>query len=351
MKLCVIVPAKDEGLVIARTLENLIQAKVAPADIFLIDDGSSDGTGEIAKSYGVNVLRNEKNIGKAESITLIVSTFNLTVHYELIALMDADTKVDSEYFVNICQSFTKDEKVVVVCGHTKSAEHNWLTSYRAVSYFISHFIYKMGQSKMGVITVAPGCSTTYRSSIFLDLEWDSDTLVEDMDVTVQVHRKKLGKISYQEKSVVYTQDPKTLKDYIKQMYRWDVGTWQVLRKYSVLTGIKKIDWEYKLLIGEGMIFSLIYVLLPLWLILFTKLTMLIIFLEFFFSLIIATIVAIIEKRKDIITASPSFLFVRYLDCVLMLYSFWNVIIMRKHILTWFSADRYTHLKERDKINV
>ncbi len=348
MKLCVIVPAKDEGLVIAKTLENLLEAKVPPEDIFVIDDGSSDGTGVIAKSYGVNVLRNEVNIGKAESITLIVSSFDLTSHYELIALMDADTKVDSEYFVNICQSFTKDEKVVVVCGHTKSAEHNWLTSYRAVSYFISHFVYKMGQHKMGVITVAPGCSTTYRSSIFLDLKWDSDTLVEDMDVTVQVHRKKLGKIAYQEKSVVYTQDPKTLKDYIKQMYRWNVGTWQVLRKYSVLTGFKKIDWEYKLLIGEGMIFSIIYVLLPLWLILFTKVTLLIILLELSFSFVVAAIVAIIEKRKDLLFVFPLFILMRYLDCVLMLYSFWNVIIRRKSILTWFSADRYTHSTERSK---
>ncbi len=348
MKLCVIVPAKDEGVVIAKTLENLIKAGMSRGDIFVIDDGSSDGTGEISKSFGVSVLRNETNIGKAESVAKVVAHFELTSCYDLIALMDADTKVSPGYFVGIRESFLKDEKVVVVCGHTKSAKHNWLTAYRAVAYFVSHFVYKVAQSNMGVITVAPGCSTTYRASIFPELKWDSDTLVEDMDVTVQVHHKGLGKIVYQEKSMVYTQDPKTLHDYIKQMYRWDVGTWQVLRKYSIFTGMKKLDWEYKLLMIEGMIFSMLYVLLPLWLLLFPVIVIKIILLEFCVIALLATVVAIVEKRMDVIFYSPTFPLVRYLDCFLLLYSFWNIIVRRKRVSTWFSVSRYSNGTERLK---
>lgn len=348
MKLCVIVPAKDEGVVIAKTLENLIQAGMSPRDIFVIDDGSSDGTGEISKSYGVNVLRNETNIGKAESVAKVVAHFYLTSCYDLIALMDADTKVSPGYFVGIQESFLKDENVVVVCGYTKSAKHNWLTAYRSVAYFVSHFVYKVAQSKMGVITVAPGCSTTYRASIFQELDWASDTLVEDMDVTVQVHRKGLGKIVYQDKSMVYTQDPKTLHDYIKQMYRWDVGTWQVLRKYSIFTGVKKLDWEYKLLMIEGVIFSVIYVLWPLWFAFFPVIVIKLILLEFCVIALIATVVAISEKRMDVIIYSPTFPFVRYLDCFLLLYSFWNIIVRRKHVSTWFSVSRYSNATERLK---
>jgi cellulose synthase/poly-beta-1,6-N-acetylglucosamine synthase-like glycosyltransferase len=317
-------------------------------NIFVIDDGSSDGTGEIAKSYGVNVMRNDKNVGKAESISRVVSHFELTSRYDLIALMDADTKVAPEYFEGIHESFVKDEEVVIVCGHTKSSKHNWLTAFRSVAYFVSHFIYKPGQSNMGVITVAPGCSTTYRASVFLQLDWDSDTLVEDMDVTVQAHHRKLGKIVFQKKSIVYTQDPKTLRDYVKQMYRWDVGTWQVLKKYSVFTGVKKIDWEYKLLMVEGMIFSLLYVLLPLWLILFPSLTLLAILLEFCYIFAISTVVAIVEKRRDVIFYAPTFPVIRYIDCVLLLYSFWNIVIMRKRVSTWFSVSRYAHSSERSK---
>ena len=61
-------PAKDEAVGIGRTLRSILQAGLLPADVYVIDDGSSDGTGEIARGFGVNVARNEKNIGKAHSL-------------------------------------------------------------------------------------------------------------------------------------------------------------------------------------------------------------------------------------------------------------------------------------------
>ena len=91
--------------------------------------------------------------------------------------------------------------------------------------------------------------------------WSSDTIVEDMDCTIQVHRKKLGRIIYQKRAIVSTQDPRTIRDYIKQMYRWHSGAWQVGLKYEMLTGLNKIDLEYKLLMGEGIVFATLFLLL------------------------------------------------------------------------------------------
>ena len=42
-------PAKDEAVGIGRTLRSILQAGLLPADVYVIDDGSSDGTGEIAR--------------------------------------------------------------------------------------------------------------------------------------------------------------------------------------------------------------------------------------------------------------------------------------------------------------
>ena len=160
--------------------------------------------------------------------------------------------------------------MAVVCGRAKSTPHNWLTAYRCLAYWISHSVYKDGQSNMGVITVTPGCAAAFRSDAFAQLEWNSDTIVEDMDCTIQVHRKKLGKIIYQKRAVVSTQDPRTIRDYTKQMYRWHTGAWQVGMKYGMLTGLSKIDLEYKLLMGEGVIFATLFLLLPVWLVIFPQ---------------------------------------------------------------------------------
>ena len=66
-------PAKDEAVGIGKTVKSILRAGVLPSDVYVIDDGSSDGTGEIAKAFGVNVARNPKNIGKAHSLARLAS--------------------------------------------------------------------------------------------------------------------------------------------------------------------------------------------------------------------------------------------------------------------------------------
>src|SRR6202158_316666 len=254
-------PAKDEAVGIERTLRSILQAGLLPAEVSFIDDGSSDGTGNIALSFGVNVARNEKNIGKAHSLARLASTSDLGRRYHYVWLIDADTQVSQDYFQSVKKSFG-ETGAAVVCGRAKSTPHNWLTAYRCLAYWISHAVYKDGQSNMGVITVTPGCAAAFRSDAFAQLEWNSDTIVEDMDCTIQVHRKKLGKIIYQKRAGAFTQDPNNLRGYVKQMYRWNVGAWQVGKKYGMISGLSKIDLEYKLLMGEGVFFATIILLSP-----------------------------------------------------------------------------------------
>src|ERR1043165_4365707 len=59
IRMCVLIPAKDERLGIGKTVSSVLAAGAPPDDVYVVDDGSSDGTGEIARSHSVNVLRNE----------------------------------------------------------------------------------------------------------------------------------------------------------------------------------------------------------------------------------------------------------------------------------------------------
>jgi biofilm PGA synthesis N-glycosyltransferase PgaC len=332
-------PAKDEAVGIGRTLGSILRAGLLPADVYVIDDGSSDGTGEIARSFGVNVARNEKNIGKAHALGRLASTFELIRRYDFVCLMDADTQVSEDYFQSVKKSFSAPE-VAVVCGRAKSTPHNWLTAYRCLAYWISHAIYKDGQSNMGVITVTPGCAAAFRSDAFAQLDWSNDTIVEDMDCTIQVHRKKLGKIVYQKHAVVSTQDPRTLRDYIKQMYRWHTGAWQVGLKYGMLTGLSKIDLEYKLLMGEGVVFAALFLLMPLWLVIYPRLAFYGAGMDMIVLIVLSMICGLCDRRTDVFIFSPMYPLLRFIDCSVFLYSFWKVVIQKKQVRGWFAVKRY-----------
>jgi biofilm PGA synthesis N-glycosyltransferase PgaC len=332
-------PAKDEAVGIGRTLRSILRAGLLPADVYVIDDGSSDGTGEIARSFGVNVARNEKNIGKAHSLARLASAFDLVLRYDYVCLMDADTQVSDDYFQSIRESFGEPD-VAVVCGRAKSTPHNWLTAYRCLAYWISHAVYKDGQSHMGVITVTPGCAAAFRSDAFAQLDWSNDTIVEDMDCTIQVHRKKLGKIVYQKHAVVSTQDPRTLRDYVKQMYRWHTGAWQVGRKYGMITGLSKIDLEYKLLMGEGVIFATLFLLLPVWLVVYPRLAFYGVGMDMMVLLFLSMICAACDRRADVFFYAPMYPLLRFVDCSVFLYSFWKIVVQKKQVRGWFAVKRY-----------
>ena len=193
---------------------------------------------------------------------------------------------------------------------------------------------------MGVITVAPGCAASFRADVFAQLEWNTDTIVEDMDCTIQIHRKKLGKIIYQPKALVYTQDPSNLRSYIKQMYRWDVGAWQVGKKYQMVSGLNRVDFEYKLLMGEGVIFATIFLLIPLWLVLWPFRVGLLVGGEFVFQIALSMVCALCDRRKDVVLSSFAFPLLRFIDCGIFVTAFWRVMVQRQQIHTWFAVKRY-----------
>ena len=340
MKLCVLIPGKDERLGMPKTLRSVLAAGVDPADVYVVDDGSEDETSGIALGFGVNVLRNEKNVGKAGAIARGAEHFELLTRYDVIALMDADTAVCPGYYDAVRESL-KDESIVAVCGRPKSLPYNWLTAYRCYSYYMTHTVYRAGQTAMGVITVAPGCSTSFRTSAFKDMQWTTDTIVEDMDCTIQIHKKGLGKITYQPKAVVYTQDPKSLKDYIKQTNRWYTGAWQVGQKHGMMRGRgDKIDWEYRLLLGEALIFGIALTLLPVWIYLIPRKVEMFVLLNSLLLILSSFLAAYDTKRFDVILFSPVFVFLQTLDLFILLRTFAKTVVLSRHDHAWNHCARY-----------
>jgi len=339
-RIAVLLPAKDEALVIATTLKSILAAGVLAADIYVVDDGSSDDTGEIAHGFGVNVLRNETNVGKARSIARARAHFDLCRRYDIIATTDADTQMHPDYFQVVRTKFQEGPDVAVVCGRCVSIPHNWLTAYRALLFFVVNSIYRDGMSNMGVITVAPGPASSYRADVFAQVDWNNDTIVEDMDVTIQIHRKKLGRIIHAQDAIVFTQDPRVLRDYVKQTVRWQTGNWQIALKYRMWTGLEKIDWEFKLLLGEGLFFASWILLLPLLAITRPLLVAWVCGCDAMFLASLSLLCSMRERRPDVLTFSFMYPAMRFVDCGVFCYCFWKTVVQRRTIQGWTSVARY-----------
>ena len=339
--LCVLIPARNEERLLGRCISSVIAAGVPPEQIFAIDDGSSDRTGDLMRGFaGVNVIHNPARLGKAHSLRRAIEIHRLTERFAFISLLDADSHVAPDYFDVVVRSFNQDPGAVLVCGSPRGTPHNYLTAFRTLDYALALFVYRQGQDSLGVITVAPGCASTYRSAIIPALDWDGGTLVEDMDLTVQIHRKRLGRIRFAADALAFTQDPRCIRDYLGQLTRWHSGTWQVMRLHRLPFGRQRIDAEFAFLAGEGLVYSLLVVLFPLLVLLWPTAALRWLVIDQAAMAAAAVVCAVYLRRPDVLIWYPTFAFLRALGSAIWLHTFWREVVRRQRLHTWFSVGRY-----------
>lgn len=342
-RVCVVIPAFNEEVLVGRCIQSVLNAGLAPGQIYVVDDHSRDNTAARVEAFeGVNLLRHERNYGKLRGLQHAIDTYDLLARYEYLALLDADSHIAPEYFAAVLTRFAEVPDAVLVSGAPHSEKYNWITAYRALEYTMTLKVYRKAQDNLGVITVAPGCASTYRTAIFPKLDWDNKTLVEDMDVTVQIHRKQLGRVVYTERAIAYTQDPRTLREYAGQLTRWYSGTWQVMKLHRIPFGFKRLDAEFALLVGEGFFYALLATMLPVFLWLFPGLTLRALLIDQLLWAGVAVYCAAQVRRIDVLAAVPLYIVMRAINCYVLLRTFWIEIVCARQTEAWFSVSRYSH---------
>ena len=84
--------------------------------------------------------------------------------YELLLMVDADTKVFPDSLTYLVATLVKDPELMGICGETKIANkaETWVTAIQVFEYYISHHMSKAFESIFGGVTCLPGCFSMYR---------------------------------------------------------------------------------------------------------------------------------------------------------------------------------------------
>lgn len=324
---CVLISAHNESKVLASTLES-VSALLPLNDVYVIDDGSSDSTFQIASLLTPNVL-STPNRGKATALNTALVYFQLPQKYELILFLDADTRPQLDFLKFALPHFHQDmhQKIICVIGRVKGLGNNWVAKYRQWEYLVSHFIHKRAQANLGSIIVLPGCATIYRSYIFNELNFPVGTLTEDMDFTFLLHRQGLSRMVFEDRAIVYVQDPQRLSDFIIQISRWYKGFWQVVKKHQIPWRGQILDLEVAMLGLEGLYNGLIVIMFLFSIVPLTifhrldifKLPVLIDFFIFFLPTLLWS--SFVEKDFKYLLYIPHFYFLRVLSSLIFIKSY------------------------------
>ncbi|MDR5698290.1 glycosyltransferase family 2 protein [Agromyces aerolatus] len=240
-RVAVLIPAHNEELVIGDTISSAC-TQVRADQVFVASDGSTDGTSDLARAAGANVLDLDPNRGKAGAIVAAIEHFELIRRFDVVLLLDADTRLHVDYLASGLPAFD-DPGVVAVAGRATTTTDpppatrfgRLLLAYRERFYVVVQYLLKYGQASRpaNVVSIVPGFASMYRTSVLAEIDINAPGLViEDFNMTFELHAKRLGRIDFRPNAAVArTQDPDTFEDYVKQMRRWTLGFWQTVRRH------------------------------------------------------------------------------------------------------------------------
>lgn len=331
-KLALLIAAHNEEIVLAGTLKSAIAAGMKPEHIYLVDDNSSDKTSQIARQYlpKDNVARVRQS-GKGLALTKATRKFNLTRRYKWIHIADADGAFGPKYFITFRRELKN--KYSAATGYVKSLPGKRVSEYRVMEYTMAMEIHRRLQTMLQIVPVIPGPSSCFRADIFESVNFNSGALTEDFDVTMQLHRRKLGKVQFIKEAIAYTQDPQTFHDYKRQMMRWNRGGLQTMVMQKVGRHASKIDAYLSYQVLQNLLFFASYLILVPALAIGRRNPAIIasaFLVDVMIAFVINLLVSIRSRRWDIMSAFPHIYIFRWVSLLLFMRAFVEVIMLRKY---------------------
>lgn len=232
----VLVPAYNEGKVIAATLRSVLSTTYPGAmEVILVDDGSSDDTADAAAGVAAGDARvrviSQPNQGKAAALQTALHE----AAHDIVIFIDADTRIARDAFARLVQPLD-DARIGAVSGHARVGNtRSFVARCQDLEYICGFNLDRRAYSVWNCITVAPGAISAFRkSAIEAAGGFSRDTLAEDTDLTLSVHRAGL-RVDYVPGAVAWTEAPETVLTLAKQRFRWAFGTLQSIWKHRDLT--------------------------------------------------------------------------------------------------------------------
>lgn len=226
-----IIPAYNEAASIEDTVRSVLTQQDPPEAVIVVDDGSSDDTGELARRAGARVVRPPQNTGSKAG----AQTFALgLVQTPLAMVLDADSTLSPTAVKELRDTLIAEPEIAAACSFVVPRERRTIWERgRYVEYLYAFGYGKQIQDIYGRPMISSGCFSMYRTKWLQRVGgWSTRTLAEDMDLTWTLYR--LGaKVRYVSTATCEPIEPTSRKLMQTQLRRWSHGFFQNLRVHHV----------------------------------------------------------------------------------------------------------------------
>lgn len=231
-----IVPAFNEEQMIGDCLDALRELDYPDLEVIVAEDGSDDETlavvrSRLARDPRLRVVIAETNEGKA----MAMNDALLVARGEIIAIVDADTRLHPEALRYMAAHFVRSSAVGAVTGNPRPINRvNLLTELQGVEYASQISLMRRAQVVWGRIMTMSGVISAFRRSALGDVGvFDASMSTEDIELSWRLQVNAYD-IHYEPRAVIGMHVPETLGQLRHQRFRWARGLMEVLTLYRAV---------------------------------------------------------------------------------------------------------------------
>ena len=266
----ILAPAFNEEATVIQSVKSLLKLSYGKYEVVVINDGSKDNTlaqltaefemyrskqlynprieakpvRGIYKSrlpaYKHLVVVDKENGGKADALNVGINV----ARYEYVCCIDADSILEDDALQKVMKSFLEDARVIAVGGIVRIANgcevvngrvvkvglsNRLIPVFQVIEYFRAFLSGRMSWQAVNGLLIISGAFGLFKRSAVLEVGgYKHDTVGEDMELIVRLHRFKRERrqryrIVFVPDPVCWTEVPDTAKVLSRQRNRWHRG--------------------------------------------------------------------------------------------------------------------------------
>ena len=220
-KVTVILPVYNQGRTVAKCLKSLLEQTHTGVEIWVADDGSTDNTREIGSNFPVKLFKFEHQ-GRPKTLNKLLPL----VETDFVAVVEGDAIYQPNY-LEACIRHFSSRKVGGAIARQLTVESDSLVS-RAISTYR-----EVRWSLVDRPKYVESTAWVFKKEALQDVEgFDEDLTIAD-DAAMGISLIRHGwRIEFVPETAWYHHEPTSLRDLMRQQFRWGIGSCAFLKKYG-----------------------------------------------------------------------------------------------------------------------
>ena len=233
LRFAVLICARNEETVIRLPVKSALLSRYPSEsrEVIVLADNCTDATAARAREAGATVWeKTTPSAGKGDVLAWGIRRVREQGGFDAIAVFDADNIVSDEWFSAMNDALNDGETVVTGRRQSSNARANVISGWYTVYWDMMNELSNRVRTNLGLSGKLTGTGFAFLTSILDESGWNTRTMVEDVEFTVQTNIRG-GRVAYVPDADYADEQPVTVRYMWRQLRRWATGGWQVVRFY------------------------------------------------------------------------------------------------------------------------